>query len=66
MLEHHADAEPRDVVRGPTRDLPPSTRTEPASGRSMPMIDFITVDLPDPFGPIKPENLAGLNEKLMS
>src|SRR6516164_7778665 len=29
-------------------------RTEPASGRSMPMISFITVDLPEPFGPMSP------------
>ena len=32
----------------------PSMRTEPAFGRSMPMTSFITVDLPEPFGPIRP------------
>jgi hypothetical protein len=32
----------------------PLMRTEPASGRSIPMMSFITVDLPDPFGPISP------------
>src|SRR5580704_3199050 len=32
----------------------PLMRTEPASGRSMPMISFITVDFPEPFGPIRP------------
>ena len=32
----------------------PSIRTDPESGRSTPRIDFITVDLPDPFGPMSP------------
>src|SRR5580700_2470329 len=32
----------------------PLMRTDPASGRSMPMMSFITVDLPEPFGPISP------------
>ena len=35
----------------------PLMRTEPASGRSMPMISFITVDLPEPFGPMSPKIL---------
>ena len=35
----------------------PSIRTEPASGRSIPMMSFITVDLPEPFGPIRPRIL---------
>ncbi len=32
----------------------PSSRMLPAFGRSSPMISFITVDLPEPFGPISP------------
>ena len=54
MLEHHADALARDPVRGQAGDLLALEQTEPAVGRSMPMIDFITVDLPEPFGPIRP------------
>ena len=44
----------------------PSTRTDPASGRSTPRIDFITVDLPDPFGPIRPRISPAWIEKLTS
>ena len=33
----------------------PLIRTEPASGRSIPMMSFITVDLPEPFGPMRPK-----------
>ncbi len=33
----------------------PWNTTSPAVGRSMPMIAFIAVDLPDPFGPIRPK-----------
>ena len=44
----------------------PSTRTDPPSGRSTPRIDFITVDLPDPFGPIRPRISPAWIEKLTS
>ncbi len=37
----------------------PSMRTWPAFGRSMPMMSFITVDLPEPFGPISPRISPG-------
>ena len=33
----------------------PWKMTSPAVGRSMPMIAFIAVDLPEPFGPIRPK-----------
>src|SRR4051812_8682839 len=32
----------------------PLMRTDPVSGRSMPMMSFIAVDFPEPFGPISP------------
>ena len=54
MLEHHADAEPGDPVRRPARDLPAVDPHRSGVGRSTPRIDFITVDLPEPFGPIRP------------
>jgi len=55
MLEHHADAEPCDPVRWPARDLTGSTRNRARSGRST-RGSFITVDLPDPFGPMSRES----------
>src|SRR5436309_2012679 len=33
----------------------PSNTTSPAVGRSIPMIAFMAVDLPEPFGPIRPK-----------
>ena len=54
MLEHHADAEPRYAVRRPARDLDAVDANRSGVGPLDPRIDFITVDLPDPFGPIRP------------
>ena len=64
MLEHHADAEPGDPVRRPARDLPPVDLDRSGVGRSMPMIDFITVDLPEPLGPMRPRISPARIEKL--
>ena len=44
----------------------PEIFTDPALGRSMPMMHFITVDLPEPFGPIRPRISPGWMAKLMS
>ncbi len=44
----------------------PSSATEPASGRSMPITSFITVDLPEPLGPIKPRISPPRSSKPMS
>ena len=54
MLEHQADAEAGDLVRRQAAISTPSSSIEPAVGRSTPMIVFITVDLPEPFGPMRP------------
>ncbi len=59
MLEHHAKALPRDLVRGKAGDFSPCKTTSPADGRSMPITLFIAVDLPDPFGPIRPNISPG-------
>ncbi len=37
----------------------PSRRIEPALGFSSPITSFITVDLPEPFGPISPRISPG-------
>ena len=66
MLEDDADAAPRDLVRGPARDIGAVDANEPASGRSMPMMSFITVDLPEPFGPIRPRILPAWTLSAMS
>ncbi len=59
VLEHDADAGARDAMRRPAGDVDAvDAAPRPAFGRSMPMISFITVDLPEPFGPIRPEDLA--------
>ena len=44
----------------------PLMRTEPDVGLSTPRIAFITVDLPEPFGPMRPRISPGAMEKLMS
>ena len=44
----------------------PLMRTDPALGRSTPSMHFITVDLPEPFGPISPRISPDATEKLMS
>ena len=49
----------------PATSTPPIF-TDPASGFSTPRISFITVDLPDPLGPIRPRISPGRIEKLMS
>ena len=43
----------------------PSIRTVPASGRSIPMMSFITVDLPEPLGPISPRISPGAMSSAM-
>ena len=42
----------------------PSRRTSPAVGRSIPMTLFMAVDLPEPFGPIRPKISPGRRSKL--
>ncbi|MGY4497087.1 hypothetical protein ACVWYH_001014 [Bradyrhizobium sp. GM24.11] len=41
----------------------PSNTTSPAVGRSMPITLFIAVDLPEPFGPIRPKISPPLTSK---
>ena len=43
----------------------PSSRIVPALARSSPMISDMTVDLPEPFGPISPTISPARRSKLM-
>ena len=58
-LEGARDAEPRDAMRRRgRRSAGRAKRMLPASGRSAPEIRLSTVVLPEPFGPIRPDDLA--------
>src|SRR5271154_687397 len=49
----------------PATSTPPM-RTEPASGCSIPIMSFITVDLPEPLGPIRPRILPACTPNAIS
>ncbi|MGY4242346.1 hypothetical protein ACVIIZ_003754 [Bradyrhizobium sp. USDA 4523] len=47
------------LCAGSPATFSPSNSTSPAVGRSMPITLFIAVDLPEPFGPIRPRISPG-------
>ena len=64
VLEHDADAvRARCGASASRRCRRRRAATAPAFGRSMPMISFITVDLPEPFGPIRPRISPGADRE---
>ncbi len=61
MLEHDAPSRARDPVRRPSGHLDAVQLRPNALGRSIPMISFITVDLPDPWTDQAEDSSPGLD-----